>query len=109
MHDALLSVAAESVLRVGDVTLISGDARGADTYADVCAQLIGFEVERYPADWETYRRAAGPIRNKQMLDSGVDRCIAFHDDLGSSKGTRDMVQRCEKAGIEVVLIGVDSR
>lgn len=90
-------------------TLISGDARGADTYADVIGQLMGFTVERYPADWDTYGRGAGPVRNQQMLDSGVDYCIAFHDDLGSSRGTRDMVQRCEAAGIAVRIIGNDTR
>lgn len=90
-------------------TLISGDARGADTYADVIGQLFGFTIERYPADWEAHGRAAGPIRNKQMLDSGVDYCIAFHNDLGSSKGTRDMVERVEKAGIPLTIVGNDTR
>jgi hypothetical protein len=92
-----------------ETTLISGDARGADTYADVCGQLLGFTIERYPANWDEYGRAAGPIRNKQMLDSGVDHCIAFHDDLGASRGTRDMVEKCEDAGISVTIIGNDTR
>lgn len=91
------------------ITIISGDARGADTYADVCAQLLGYDVERYPANWEEHGRSAGPRRNQQMLDSGVDRCIAFHDDLAASKGTRDMVERVERAGLPVEVIGNDTR
>jgi hypothetical protein len=93
----------------GGYTLISGDARGADTYADVCGQLLGFTIERYPANWDEHGRAAGPIRNKQMLDSGVDYCIAFHDDLGASRGTRDMVEKVERAGIPLTIVGNDTR
>lgn len=89
--------------------LISGDARGADTYADVIGQLLGFTIERHPADWDTHGRAAGPIRNREMLASGVDHCIAFHDDLGVSRGTRDMVEQVERAGIPLTLIGNDTR
>lgn len=89
--------------------LISGDAKGADIYADAIGQLYGFTIERHPADWSTHGRAAGPIRNKEMLDSGVDYCIAFHDDLGASKGTRDMVEKVERAGIPYTLVGKDTR
>lgn len=107
VHDAL--IATRTTHHEEEVVLISGDARGADTYADVIGQLLGFTVERYPADWNVHGRAAGPIRNQQMLESGVDYCIAFHDDLGSSRGTRDMVERCERAGIEVRIVGSDTR
>lgn len=110
VRDALL----DWITRNGDPVLsghvlISGDARGADTYADVVGQLLGFTIERHPADWETHGRAAGPVRNKAMLSSGVDDCIAFHDDLGSSKGTKNMVEQLERAGISYTLIGNDTR
>lgn len=92
-----------------DHVLIHGDARGADSIADVTGQLLGFRIERWPADWNLHGKRAGSIRNQQMLDTGVDHCIAFHDDLGSSRGTRDMVERCEKAGVSVVIVGRDTR
>lgn len=83
------------------VTIIHGAARGADTIADICAQLLGYEIERYPANWDEHGRAAGPIRNQEMLDTGIDLCIAFHYDLSNSKGTANMIRRCERAGIPV--------
>ena len=47
-------------------------------------------------------RAAGPIRNQRMLVEGKpDLVIAFHDDLESSRGTKDMIKRSLKAGIRV--------
>ena len=82
-----------------EILIVQGEARGADTYADVCAQLMGFQGEGYPANWNEYGRAAGPIRNQAMLDTGIDYWIAFHTDLSNSRGTRDMVDRLQTAGI----------
>lgn len=74
------------------ITVIHGAARGADTLAGEEATRVGFIVEAYPADWDKYSRAAGPIRNRQMLDTGITWCAGFHANLASSKGTRHMIQ-----------------
>ena len=88
-----------------DAVVVHGDAKGADTYAEVCAQLLGVPTEPHPADWDKYGRRAGPVRNQEMLDSGIDYWIAFHDNIAESKGTADMIERCKKAGIPGRLIG----
>ena len=76
-----------------DFTLIHGAARGADTIAETVAKSLGWTIERYPADWQKYGRAAGPVRNKQMLVEGKpDVVLAFHDDFEHSKGTDHMVR-----------------
>jgi predicted polyphosphate/ATP-dependent NAD kinase len=77
---------------------ISGNARGADQLGEQWAKNHGFPVEVYPADWETHGRAAGVIRNQQMLETGVDLLIAFP----GGRGTADMVRRARKAGVEVI-------
>ena len=84
-----------------DTVVIEGEARGADTLARVAAQELGFRVRKFPARWSEYGRAAGPIRNQQMLDAGPDLVLAFHADLAHSKGTADMVRRATKAGLPV--------
>lgn len=62
--------------------------------------------ERYPADWEKHGKAAGPIRNQQMLTEGKpDIVVAFSDNLSNSKGTADMCRRAHKAGLPVYVIG----
>jgi hypothetical protein len=83
--------------------LIHGDAKGADTVADICWQLLGYgdQIERYPADWKVLGNRAGPVRNKKMLETGVDKVIAFHNDLANSKGTKNMVLLAEEAGVDV--------
>ena len=89
--------------------LIHGDCHGADKMAAAIGQQLGFDVRPYPADWDRYGNAAGPIRNQEIIDKEnligdeIDLCIAFHDDLESSKGTKDMLERAAKAGISTRL------
>ena len=85
--------------------VIEGEARGADTCAAIAARKEGFNLERYPAEWNKYGKAAGHIRNQQMLDEGTPNLVlAFHDNLEQSKGTKHMVGIARKAGIEVRVI-----
>lgn len=83
-----------------DTVIIHGAAPGADTIAGHEAHALGFEVEAHPADWERRGRAAGPIRNREMLDSGVDRVYAFRTD-GRSPGTDNMVRQAAAARVYV--------
>lgn len=91
-----------------DVTVIHGHCpRGADRIADeVCtgATVLGEPVivERHPAEWDTHGKAAGFIRNQQMVDLGADVCLAFIK--GGSKGATDCANRAESAGIPTVRI-----
>jgi hypothetical protein len=74
--------------------------RGADGLVYSWCQTYYVTVEPHPADWKTHGRAAGPIRNQQMLDAGADLVIAFP----GGRGTADMVARSRKA--EVVVLEV---
>ena len=90
-----------------DTLLIHGDCRGADKMAGLIAGQIGLpKPKSYPAQWKIYGRGAGPRRNRQMLDDNPDisLVLAFHEDMGRSKGTRDMVRRSEKKGIRTKII-----
>lgn len=89
----------------GFTKIIEGEAPGADTLAKVFGMVYHVPVEPYPADWKKYGRAAGPIRNKQMLDEGrPDLAIGFIDKpLPLSKGSRNMCIQARKAGIDVLL------
>lgn len=98
--------AVDSVISIlpSNAVVIHGACRGADSIAGEVAELYNLKVEEYPADWDEYGRAAGPIRNRQMLKEGKpDVVIAFHEDLSKSKGTKDMVNAAKKAGIPTVV------
>src|SRR6267142_3760750 len=58
--------------------IISGGAKGADTLAIDYAIVNWCKFKEYKADWNKYRKAAGPIRNQQMLDEEKpDKVLAF--------------------------------
>lgn len=81
--------------------LIHGGAQGADTLAGIWAEMKGIAVKKVPADWKKYGRAAGPIRNSEMLKLNPDLVVAFPGGVG----TTDMVVKASKAGIEIIVVG----
>lgn len=88
---------------LGDFVMIEGEARGADRLSKKVALFnLGVEVVEFPANWAEFGRAAGAIRNEQMLKEGkATGVVAFHDDIYGSKGTRNMVDIARKAGLPV--------
>lgn len=82
------------------VEFIHGDCpTGADAMAHTWKNMV--DVTPFPADWDRYKKAAGPIRNRQMLDEEPDLVIAFSDHLPTSRGTRDCVTEARRRGIPV--------
>lgn len=81
--------------------IIEGGATGADGLARWWAHRRGVPVETYPADWLAHGKAAGPIRNGQMLLHGKpDLVVAFP----GGRGTADMVRQAQDAGVAVLTI-----
>lgn len=94
--------------KYGNITIIEGGAPGADKHARTVCEKEGIPFNEYPADWKKYGRAAGPKRNQQMLDCECpDLVIAFHEDIESSKGTKDMINRARRLNIETLMIEKD--
>lgn len=91
-----------ATLEKGSV-VINGGAPGLDTIAARVARKLGLEVITVPADWRRLGRAAGPIRNKKMLDLKPDEVWAFHNDITKSKGTKDMLAQAANAKVPSTL------
>lgn len=83
-----------------ETTIIHGAAKGADSIAGAWAKRMRVTCEEYPADWDTYGKRAGPIRNQQMLDTGIDGVVAFP----GGRGTAHMVSIAKAAGVPVLEI-----
>jgi hypothetical protein len=82
------------------VTIVHGACpTGADRMADELAKVCNWNVERHPADWHRYRKAAGYRRNADMVNAGADICLAFI--RNESAGATHCSDLAEKAGIEV--------
>lgn len=82
---------------IGDYTLVQGEAKGADTYARLFANTQGWEVDPFPADWVKHGKAAGPIRNQRMLDSGIDYAMGYV--VNYSAGSMDMYRRLQSRSV----------
>jgi len=83
--------------------IIHGGARGADSLAGNLATSLKMKVIKFPANWDKYGKAAGVLRNQQMLDEGYpDLVVYFHKDIENSKGTRDMLKRATDSGIRTI-------
>ena len=80
--------------------LVYGVAHGADTLAADYAGMRNWRLDPFPADWEQHGKAAGPIRNQAMVDSGLDVLLAFP----GGRGTEDMVTRAKRAGVLVLRV-----
>jgi len=62
--------------------LLHGGARGADAAIGRAAQQLGWSALVMPAQWQLHGRAAGPIRNRELLEQAVARAVA-HTSPGS--------------------------
>lgn len=78
--------------------VVSGCAEGIDKLGEEYAAFMKIPVQKFPADWETYGKSAGYIRNKQMAEN-ADALIAIWD--GESKGTKHMIDIAEAKGLKV--------
>lgn len=82
----------------GLTCVIQGGAPGADRLAYEWGHSRMVMVEHVPADWKAHGKAAGPMRNQQMV--GIhrpDAVIAFP----GGRGTADMIKRAKAAGLPV--------
>lgn len=96
---AIAKSALEKYLSQTD-TLVHGGCRGCDLLCAKVASEIGAKVEEHKADWNKYGRAAGPIRNREMLESGIDLVIAFP----GGKGTNNAIKTAQAFGTPIVKI-----
>lgn len=92
-----------AMVRAGvNVEIVHGAARGADAIAGSIARTLGLEVTEYPANWRLHGPAAGPIRNRLMLETQPDLVLAFKDGLDrtlETGGTEHMIRIALKAGV----------
>lgn len=97
---------------LGDkLTLIHGACpTGADQVVDRWARRReddGVSLETLPADWRTLGKAAGPIRNQEMVNRGADMCIGFV--RGTARGTFVTLGMAREAGIPTFVVNWEER
>lgn len=82
-----------------DITeVVSGGARGADILGETWADTHNIPVKRFIPEWDTYGKAAGHMRNRDMAEY-AEALVAFWD--GWSAGTRNMIDTAKRLGLFV--------
>lgn len=84
-----------------DTIIVSGGAIGVDKWAEQWARFLGLGTIILKPDWNKYGKAAGMIRNTQIVET-CDKLVAFWD--GKSKGTKDSIDKATKLGKPVEVI-----
>lgn len=86
-------------LTYGISMVITGGARGADKIAKKWAEAYNVLNKEVRAEWDKYRDAAGPIRNRRMLEeNSPDLVVAFP----GGPGTANMVKQARQRGVRVM-------
>lgn len=87
-----------------EVEIVEGGARGADFLAKRYAKEHNLKLREFPANWNAFGPAAGPIRNQEMVNyikkkkpKFEQKALFFWD--GNSKGTKDCLARAKAAGL----------
>jgi len=78
-----------------DTVIITGGAIGVDKVAEEEAEGLCMQVVIFKPNWQKYGRAAGPIRNRLIVDD-CDQLQAFW--YGDSPGTRSSIAIAKNAG-----------
>ena len=93
--------------REKEVTLVSGNCpTGADAIAEAIAVELGWTLELHPADWKTHGKRAGFVRNAEMVESGVNACLAFIVD--GSAGATNTVTKAKIRKVPTRVLAVES-
>lgn len=99
LDDALVDIVLDHIHKETPITtLFQGGAPGADTLARWWARKRDVTNYTFSADWLKHGKAAGPLRNRRMLEEGKpDMVIAFP----GGRGTANMVDQAMRAGVVV--------
>ena len=88
---------------IAPTRIVCGMARGVDMLGREWAHAMDMPVDEFPADWSTYGKRAGYLRNEQMADN-ADALVALWD--GKSPGTKHMIDIARRKGLKVYVAEV---
>ena len=87
----------------GTTEIVSGGAKGVDSCAKLFAEENNLKYTEFLPEYKKYGRAA-PIKRNYKIVEYADIIIALWD--GISKGTKSVIDYCNKAGKKVQIYNV---
>lgn len=89
-----------------EITIISGNARGADVIGEWIGKEYGINVIIFKADWETHGKSAGYKRNEVMAGHATHLLAAWD---GKSRGTKHMIDIAKRHNLEIKIHAYSSQ
>jgi len=86
--------------------VVSGAAKGADTYGEMWAIEQNVAIAVFAADWKRFKKRAGPMRNQEMARN-ADSLVAVWD--GVSRGTSNMITLAQERGLRILVFKTDTQ
>lgn len=83
--------------------VVSGGYGAVDVAAASMGRRLGLIVDEFMADWLRFGRAAGPIRNRELVRSGLYCLVVFLSSDVPSDGSRDAIKAAKAAGVPVFI------
>lgn len=78
--------------------VICGDAKGVDTLGNKWAEENNIPVVHFPADWKTYGKVAGHVRNREMAVYSQALILIWD---GISSGSKNMLKLANEYGLQI--------
>lgn len=100
---AVYNVLDDLLKEFGGIQIVHGGAKGADTMAGAWAEENSQPCFAYPAMWREFGKAAGYMRNLEMLKAFPEAIVvAFPHPKLPSKGTWNMMNEALKQERRVI-------
>lgn len=97
-------LSAINMLGISNISeIVCGGAQGVDSEGEHFASHMDLPVKYFPADWDKYGKAAGPIRNGQMANYADALLLIWDGDSKGSKNMRYSMADKEKPIYEIIL------
>lgn len=97
LETVMEDVMSEFDLSFNQIEIVSGHCSGADKLGEAFAKNHNICCKIFPANWSNYGKAAGPIRNSEMIEYAYESTIPIVVAFVSpkSKGTIDTVNKAK--------------
>lgn len=93
-----------------EIEIVSGAAKGADSYGAKFAKRYSFKLTEFPAQWRTYGKSAGYKRNMEMIEycdkANSSIVVAIWD--GESKGTLHTIHLAKQHDLGLAIFKYDT-
>lgn len=83
--------------KLGTTEVVSGTCRGADKFGEAVAEFLSLPIKQFPANWDTYGKSAGHLRNEEMADYAEALIL-----LPGGPGTNSMREFAQTAKLRII-------